>query len=157
MMNFVHLGELPSSMAAWMHHNDEAMGIDLRWNALVSEDAEVMAFVRSRQVDGADFLAFQTMPPESLTAVLKSSDTVLLTWSPAGIGAEMGFYRVFSAPSIMGPFRLTGQTDAGTVSFESTVKPGMLKCFLLRAVTPPHAHNANWLVSPPTSPVCVAK
>ncbi|HET9211721.1 MAG TPA: hypothetical protein VFR03_15040 [Thermoanaerobaculia bacterium] len=156
-MNLVHLGEMPSAVAAWMYRNDEAMGIDLRWNALVTEDAEVMAFVRSRQVDGADFIAFQTMAPEDLTAVLKSPDTVLLTWSPAGISAEMGFYRVFSASSIMGPFRLAGQTDAGSVSFEAAVKPGMLKCFLLRAVTPPHAHNANWLVSPATSPVCVAK
>jgi len=156
-MNFTHLGELPSAVAAWMHPNDEAMGIDLRWNAFVTEDAEVMTFVRSRQVDGADFIAFQTMPPENLAAALKSPGTVLLTWSPAGIGAELGFYRVFSAPSIMGPFHLIAQTDAGSVSYESTVKPGMAKCFLLRAVTPPHAHNANWLVSPATSPVCVAK
>jgi Leucine-rich repeat (LRR) protein len=156
-MDFAHLGELPSAIVAWMHHNDEGVGIDLRWNALVTEDSEVMAFVRSRQVDGADFLAFQTMPPEGLTAALKAPDTVLLTWSPAGISAEMGFYRVFSAPSATGPFRLIGQTNAGSVSFEAGMKPGMLKCFLLRAVTPPHAHNANWLVSPPTSPVCVAK
>jgi Leucine-rich repeat (LRR) protein len=157
LMDFGHLGELPSSMAVWMHHNDEGVGIDLRWNVLASDDPQVMAFVRSRQVDGADFLAFQTAPPANLTVVLTAPGTVLLTWSPAGISTEMGYYRVFSASSIMGPFSLAGQTDTQAVSFESTVKPGMLKCFLLRAVTPPHAHNASSLVSPPTSPVCVAK
>jgi hypothetical protein len=157
LMDFGHLGELPSSMAAWMHHNDEGVGIDLRWNVLASDDPQVMAFVRARQVDGADFVAFQTMPPANLAVMLTAPETVRLTWSPAGISTEMGYYRVFSASSIMGPFSLIGQTDTQAVSFESTVKPGMLKCFLLRAVTPPHARNANSLVSPPTSPVCVAK
>ena len=89
-------GSIPSELANLTALADGS-GLDLRWNALHSEDATLIAFLDTKQ-EGGDWQGTQTVAPADLQATLPTSSSVVLEWTPISYTADVGRYMVFADP-----------------------------------------------------------
>ena len=89
-------GSIPSELANLTALTDGS-GLDLRWNALHSEDVTLIAFLDSKQDEG-DWQGTQTVAPADLQATLLAPSTVVLEWTPIPYTADVGRYAVFVDP-----------------------------------------------------------
>jgi hypothetical protein len=146
-------GTVPAALAG-LANLQGAGSLDLRWNALRQSDRAIVEQLNLLQAGGADFRDTQTVTPRGLRATTRGPETVQLAWNPIRYRAD-GYYAVFKATSLGGPYTLAGRTaskdEAGLVV--TGLEPRTLYWFVVRSVTEPHADNANRLVSPPTPPV----
>ena len=129
----------------------DGLGLDLRWNALFQSDPAVVAFLNRKQLDGPDWRNAQTIAPHGLRAEAVGPEAVRLSWQPIRFSEGAGFYRVFRSTSPAGPFAAVVQTaNKRATGFTVTdLLPGVSHYFRVRTVTPPHADNANQVVSLP--------
>ncbi len=76
---------------------------------------------------------------------------VRLSWQPIRFREGPGFYRVFHSLSPAGPFVAVGQTADKRAAGYTVIglAPGVAHFFQALTVTPPHANNANQVVSLP--------
>ena len=147
-------GEVPSELAQLSTLVD-GDGIDLRWNMLSSDEPSLIAFLTTKQIEGGDWLSFQTVAPENLDATVLGADAVELSWDPVDYSWDQGGYQILAATSSGGPFQEVGRTESKEADLfvVSGLEPETTYFFVVRTVTQPHGGNFNTLVSGPSSEV----
>jgi len=94
------LGQLSGDVPAELENLtrlDDAGGLDLRWNALHSDDAALIAFLNTKQATG-DWGSTQTIAPENIQASSPTSSSIVLDWTTITFEGESGGYAVFVDP-----------------------------------------------------------
>lgn len=127
-------------------------GLRIRWNALHSDNASLIAFLNSKQ-EGGDWQSTQTIAPENLTVDSVSDRTAWLSWDAVSYQSDPGGYSVFSAPTGSGVWTSHGWTEAKTTTtFPVTgLDPGTTYDLAVISYTDPHVDNFN-LVNSDFSP-----
>jgi hypothetical protein len=128
-------------------------GLDLRWNALSTDNEALRAFLASRQ-SGGDWEGSQTLAPAGVSAARVSSAFARVSWTPIAYTADAGGYRVEQGSDAAGPFTLVGTAaDKAAAALDlPAAPPGTTVYFLVTAFTSPHAANANTVTSSPPAP-----
>ena len=129
-------------------------GLDLRWNALHSDDPALIVFLNSKQVFG-DWQSTQTIAPDNVAANSVGDHTVWLIWDAVSYQSDPGGYEVFSAPAGSGVWISGGWTDSKTdVTFPVTaLDPASDYDFSVVTYTDPHSRNLNLVTSDFSPPV----
>ena len=132
-------------------------GLDLRWNALHSDNATLIAFLNTKQ-DGGDWQSTQTIAPENLSVDSVGDHTAWLSWDAVSYVSDPGGYEVLYATAPGGPYTAAGQTADKTISsYElNTLAPGTTYFIVVRTVTEPHTNNQNTVVSEMSAEVTVS-
>ena len=130
--------------------------VDLRWNALYSNDPEVVAFLDARQ-EGGDWQSTQTIAPAGLTGRLTVDGTAHLSWSPITYQDDPGAYEIYHARS-GDDWQLVGTTEskADRVFTVNGLEDGISHHLTVRSVTEPHPYNKNRVVSDPAPPLTLS-
>jgi hypothetical protein len=154
------LGNLPSLRVAYLSSNQlsgsipaqlenllglgNSWGLDLRWNALHSDNATLIAFLNGKQVSG-DWQSTQTIAPANLTVDSVGSYTVWLSWNAVSYQTDAGGYEVFSSPTGSGVWTSGGWTVAKTdTTFPVTGLDRITSYdFAVVSYTDPHSNNLN--------------
>ena len=132
-------------------------GLDLRWNALHSNNATLIAFLGAKQREGGDWQSTQTIAPANLTVDSMGDHTVWLSWDAVSYQSDPGGYSVFSAPRGTGIWTAGGWTEAKTdTTYPVTgLDPATIYDLAVVSYTDPHADNLN-LVNSDFSPEVMA-
>jgi len=127
----------------------DASGLRLRWNALHSDDASLIAFLNGKQW-GGDWQSTQTIAPENLTVGSLGDHTVWLSWDAVSYQSDPGGYSVFSAPTGSGVWTTGGWTEAKTdTTYPVTgLTPGTVYDLAVVSYTDPHSDNQNGCHTP---------
>ena len=146
-------GSIPAELEDLSALNDNS---DLRWNALHSDNATLIAFLNSKQ-EGGDWQSTQTIAPANLTVGSLGDHTVWLSWDAVSYQTDPGGYSVFSAPTGSGVWTSGGWTEAKTdTTYPVTgLDPGTSYDLAMVSYTDPHANNLN-LVNSDFSPEVMA-
>jgi hypothetical protein len=124
-----------------------AATIDLRWNALVTEDLELLSFLDRRSPDFS-FLATQTVPPTQIrVSSSEGQRATLIEWEPSPYIANSGGYRILHASSERGPFEVFGRVATKYVKSFFVIGSPANDFFAVETFTSPHASNHNEVVS----------
>lgn len=145
-------GQLPPSLAELA--NLQPGGLDLRWNAVSTDDEALVAFLDASQ-DGGDWRGTQTIAPLSAGAIALTPTSVTVSWSPIGYAGDGGGYVVWHASppgDTFAPIATTNDKTAASVVI-SSLAYGATHAFEVTAVTEPHAHNPNRIESDRTPAV----
>jgi hypothetical protein len=132
-------------------------GLDIRWNALHTDNATLIAFLDAKQRDGGDWQSTQTIAPANLIVDSLGDHTVWLSWDAVSYQSDPGGYSVFSAPMGTGVWTAGGWTESKTdTTFPVTgLDPATSYDFAVISYTDPHADNLN-LVHSDFSPEVMA-
>ena len=131
--------------------------LDLRWNALHSDDATLIAFLNAKHTAGGDWQSTQTIAPVNLTFDRLGDHTVWLSWDAVSYQTDPGGYSVFSAPTGTGIWTTGGWTEAKTdTTYPVTgLDPATIYDLAVVSYTDPHPNNLN-LVNSDFSPQVMA-
>lgn len=124
-------------------------GLDLRWNALFSTDASLVAFLNSKHSHG-DWQSTQTIAVTGLGVTGIRPTQVTVNWTPIAYTAGPGNYQVFGSTVSGGPYTpfATVTTDKSATSLEVTgLSPMTPYFFVVQTTTAPHNANQNTVVS----------
>ncbi len=132
-------------------------GLDLRWNALHSDNATLISFLNSKQRSGFDWQSTQTIAPENLDVDWVGDHTVWLSWDAVSYQSDPGGYEAFFGPTGSGVWTSAGWTESKTITtFPVTgLDPTTCYDFAVVAYTDPHLSNLN-LVNSDFSPQVMA-
>jgi len=127
-------------------------GSDFRWNGLMTPDAELNAFLDSKQRSGNNWSATQTMAPLNLVVEEVGSDSVTLAWQPIEYRGNTGRYRAWYSQSPGGPYSDGGTTPNKFASkhIVTGLEQSTTYYFVVRTETDAHFSNPNFLVSEPS-------
>ncbi len=121
-------------------------GLRIRWNALHSDDASLIAFLDAKQFLN-DWQTTQTIAPENLAVDRVGDHTVWLTWDAVSYQSDRGGYSVCSAPTSSGAWTCDGWTEEKTdTTYPVTgLDPatGTGYDFAVVTYTDPHVDNQN--------------
>ena len=126
----------------------DGIGVDLRFNALHSDDAALIVFLDSKQVSG-DWLSTQTIAPGNVIAEWVGDHTVWLSWDAMSFQSFPGGYEVFVSPAASGQWVSVGMTAAKT-ELEIPVTgldAGAVYDFAVASFTLPNSFNQNTVTS----------
>jgi Leucine-rich repeat (LRR) protein len=128
--------------------------LDLRWNALYSNDPDLVAFLSSMH-SGGDWQSTQTIAPDGVTVTSVSDHTVWLEWTAIAYSTSAGGYQVHSAEVPGGSTVSGGFTSAKTVTTYPVtgLQPGQSYDLLVQSFTDPHVVNYNTVLSEISAPV----
>jgi len=131
-------------------------GLDLRWNAVHSDDAALISYLNDRQI-GGDWQSTQTIAPENVAVDAIGDHTVWLSWDAVSYQDDPGGYEVFSSPSGAGVWTSGGWTASKLdIIFPVTgLDPATSYDFSVATYTDPHINNFN-LVTSDLSPEATA-
>ncbi|MCA1791476.1 MAG: putative Ig domain-containing protein, partial [Thioalkalivibrio sp.] len=140
-------GSIPPSLANLPLNEADSM-LDIRWNALYSEDPALTSYLNSKQY-GGDWQSTQTIAPSSLTTSDVTPTTVGVSWSPIAYTADSGFYQISYATAPGGPYTAFSTTpNKSSSSLTVTdLQPSTTYYFVATTTTQPHASNANSVTS----------
>ena len=146
--------QLTGSIPTELGHLTNLVSLDLRWNALSSTDAALVAFLDSKQT-GGDWQGTQTVPMTDLAPGAVTDSSVTLTWTPITYTGDAGGYEIFFATISGGPYTLSGTTADKTASSWTVtgLTPGQPYHFMGRTVTNAGVNNQNTVVSEPSAEV----
>lgn len=126
----------------------DGSGLDLRFNALHSDDAALIAFLNQKQISG-DWQSSQTIAPENLIVDWVGDHTVWLRWDAVSYQSNQGGYEAFVAPVASGQWVSAGMTAAKT-ELEIPVTgldAGGSYDLAVASYTLPHVFNPNTVTS----------
>jgi hypothetical protein len=131
----------------------DGWGLDLRWNAVHSDNAAVIAFLTAKQRLGGDWQSTQTIAPENLAVDSVGDHTVWLRWDAVSYQSDPGGYEVFSAPTGTDKWTSRGWTEAKTeITFPVTgLDSAIIYDFVAVSHTDPHSDNQNMVMSDTSS------
>ena len=150
---FLHSNQLSGAIPPeWINiavHNDT--GLDLRWNALHSDDAAIVAQLNVDQI-GGDWESSQTIAPENPSISSTADHTVWLGWDAASSTPGPGGYALYVKETTSPDWLLNGTaTSKTTVTFPVTgLNPGTQYDFAVSTYTDPHLNNRNRVFSDPS-------
>ncbi|MBI5445347.1 MAG: leucine-rich repeat domain-containing protein [Deltaproteobacteria bacterium] len=133
-------------------------GLDLRWNALSSTNASLIAFLNSKQ-SGGDWQGTQTIPVTGLSVSGITGSQVTVNWAPITYTADPGNYQVFTSTVSGGPYTpfATVTVDKSATSLAVTgLAPLTPYYFVVQTTTAPHALNQNTVLSGDSAEVSTA-
>ena len=115
----------------------------IKWNALHSDDASLIAFLDSKIPGG--WQSTQTIAPVNLSFDRVGDHTVWLNWDAVSYQIDPGGYEVFSAPTGTGVWTSSGWTEPKTSNtFPITgLDPGTIYDLAVLTYTAPHPDNLN--------------
>ena len=115
----------------------------IKWNALHSDDASLVAFLDSKFPGG--WQSTQTIAPVNLSFDRVGDHTVWLNWDAVSYQIDPGGYEVFSAPTGTGVWTSGGWTEPKTSNtFPITgLDPGTIYDLAVLTYTAPHTDNPN--------------
>jgi len=122
---------------------------DLRWNALHSTNAALVAFLNSKQ-QGGDWQSTQTIAPAGLATGSLTTTSVAVSWTPIAYTGDTGGYQVLYSQIPGGPYTPFGTLTPDKTASSLTVtglQPGTPYVFVVRTRTNSHVHNSNLVVS----------
>jgi Leucine-rich repeat (LRR) protein len=150
---FLHSNQLsgaipPEWINIWV---TDGTGLDLRWNALYSDDPAIIAQLDVDQI-GGDWQSSQTIAPENPSISSTADHTVWLDWDAAGSTPGAGGYALYVKETISADWLLNGiVASKTTVSFPVTgLDPGKQYDFAVATYTDPHLNNRNRVMSDPS-------
>ena len=117
--------------------------VDFGYNALVSTDPLVRAFLGSKDADWAET---QTVPPANVFATPHSDSAIQLGWTPIPYTADGGYYEISYGSTSGGPYTVHGTTSEKTASqyLVDGLSSGTYY-FVVRTYTPAHGDQQNAL------------
>jgi hypothetical protein len=144
-------GEIPTELGGLTNLSPAIpipAGLDLRWNALYSNNTGLVTFLESKQ-SGGDWQSTQTVAPDGVTVISVGDHTAWLEWTPIIYTAHGGGYQVHSAELPGGAMVAGGWTDGKTATvFPMTgLQPGQSYDLLVGTLTDPHDNNPSTVVS----------
>ncbi len=147
---FLHSNQLsgaipPEWINIWVY---DGTGLDLRWNALHSDDPDIIAQLDVDQI-GGDWQSSQTIAPENLNLSSTADHTVWLGWDAASTTPGPGGYALYFKETTSPNWLLNGTaTSKTTVSLPVTgLDPGTQYDFAVATYTDPHSNNRNRVLS----------
>lgn len=150
---FLHSNQLsgaipPEWIDIWVY---DGTGLDLRWNALHSDDPAIIAQLNVDQI-GGDWQSSQTIAPENPSLSSTADHTVWLGWDAASSTPGAGGYVLYFKETTSPNWLLNGTaTSKATVTFPVTgLNPGTQYDFAIATYTDPHSNNRNRVVSDPS-------
>lgn len=145
-------GKIPSELTSLTTLHD-GFGIDLRFNALHSDDSDLIAFLNTKH-DGGDWQSSQTVAPENLSVVWTGDHTVWLSWDPVSY-EDPGGYEVILVPTAGGPPGSSVRTASKTeIEIPApALDPGVSYDFEVISYTLPHPRNHTLVTSDPSEAV----
>jgi len=146
-------GEIPASFLQLVQ--PQFGTLDLRWNALWSNDPALVAALNKRHSWGVDFEDTQTVPPEGLGVGSPAGSSLVVSWSPILYQSDTGGYQVFVASQRRGPFTLAGTVPSKALGWYQVtgLQPGTTYYFYVCSSTLAHPFNPTDLMSPPSAVV----
>jgi Leucine-rich repeat (LRR) protein len=128
--------------------------LDLRWNALYSDDPTLTAFLSSKQV-GGDWQSTQTVAPAGVAVTSVGDHTVWLAWTPVTYTEDGGGYQVHSEEVPGGSTVAGGRTGSKAVTTlpVTGLQPGQAYDLMVSSFTDPHPDNQGTVASEPGIPV----
>jgi Leucine-rich repeat (LRR) protein len=123
-------------------------GIDLRYNALYTDDPAVQAFLDANQAGPAEFGRVQTTAPTDLSMDW-DKDSGWLEWTPIPYSDSPGYYEFWGSAVSGGPYRRLTATSAKTTAGLYMVDLDQTDTLFLvmRTVSEPDVSNDNTVVS----------
>ncbi|MCP5050946.1 MAG: hypothetical protein GY940_27520, partial [bacterium] len=133
-------GDIPSALSSLT--SLVAGGLDLKWNALYTNNAPLKTFLDSKQ-SGGDWESTQTIAPGNITADSHAYNSIQISWTPISYTSDTGGYRVFYSTASSGPYTLFDTTPDKTVSQMDVtgLDPGVDYYFIVQTRTNPHTYN----------------
>lgn len=130
------------------------IGLDLRFNAVHSEDASLIAFLDSKQLSG-DWQSTQTIAPENVSVEWVGDHTVWLSWDAVSFQGYSGGYEAFCSPAATGQWVSAGRTAPKTeLNIPITgLDTGAVYDFSVASYTLPNNSNQNTVTSDLGEPV----
>jgi hypothetical protein len=140
-------GSIPPELAT-LTKLINSLGLDLRWNALHSNDATLITFLNSKQ-DGGDWQSTQTIAPENADILSAGDHTVWLRWDTVTYTSPGGGYELYHKETTSSQWLLSGATASkATTSFPVTgLDPATQYDFAVKTYTNPHVDNQNRVLS----------
>lgn len=128
--------------------------LDLRWNALHSDDDSLVEFLDHIQ-DGGDWQSTQTIAPKNLVVEWVGDHTVWLRWNAVSYQSDPGGYEAYVTLSAGGSWVSVGRTASKTeVAIPATtLDPGVSYDLSVASYTLSHAMNSSAVVSEKSNPV----
>jgi hypothetical protein len=141
-------GDIPASLTAIAFLTTTDFG----YNKLTASDAAVLAWLAANDPDWA---ATQTVAPANLAAGTTTAASVQLNWTPIPYTGDGGYYEIFHAASIAGPYTLHGTTANKSAATYTAggLASGSTHYFCVRTYTPAHGSQQNALTSGFAGPV----
>jgi len=135
-------GTIPSNLTNLTNLIDGYL--DLKWNALYTNDDILRAFLNSKQC-GGNWESTQTIAPSDVTAASVTTSSIDINWTPISYTFNSGGYRVFYSTTPGGPYTYFGITANKTVSSLTVtgLNPGTTYYFVVQTRTGPNAGNQN--------------
>jgi hypothetical protein len=146
------IGAIPSEIGNLTNLLGDSL--DLRWNALHSNETTLVAFLSSKQA-GGDWQSTQTVAPEGVTVTSVGDRTVWLEWTQVTYTEDNGGYEV-SSDEVAGGLPVSGGWTAGkaVTTFPVTgLQPGLPYDLTVSTFTGPHPDNQSTVVSEPGTPI----
>ena len=150
---FLHSNQLsgaipPEWINIWVY---DGTGLDLRWNALHSDDPAIIAQLNVDQI-GGDWQSSQTIAPENPSISSTADHTVWLGWDAASSTPGTGGYVLYFKETTSPDWLLNGTaTLKTTVTFPVTgLDPGTQYDFAVATYTDPHSNNRDRVISDPS-------
>jgi hypothetical protein len=120
--------------------------INLHYNSLHTENEDLLLFL-SEKTPG--WQNTQTIPPDNVRAQAKSSNSVLLSWSPVEYNVGSGNYIVSYRTSPDEPYTVFDTTvnkNIGQIEIAGLIS-GKNYFFVVQTKTEPHENNKNTVIS----------
>jgi Leucine Rich repeats (2 copies)/Leucine Rich Repeat len=129
-------------------------GLDLRFDALHSDDAVLIAFLNQKQSLG-DWQSYQTIAPENVIVEWVGDHTAWLSWDAVTFQGYSGGYEAFVSPAASGQWVSAGKTAAkNELEIPVTgLDAGAVYDFAVASYTLPSSFNQNTVTSDLGEPV----
>jgi len=144
---YLNSNQLSGNVPASLSNLTALSGLELRWNALYSNDTGLAALLDSKQT-GGDWQSTQTIAPTSLSTNVQSSSSILLSWTPIAYTSDPGRYAALKSTLSAGPYSSAGFTPKTSSGLTITgLDPGTTYYFVIQTETNPHPNNQNFVTS----------
>ncbi len=139
-------GTIPSTLASLSNLAD-GYGLNIRWNALHTDDASLDVFLDSKS--GSDWSTSQTVAPKNVLVTNLSENSADLSWSAIEYTSNDGHYSAFYSTLPGGPYTSGGSTSTKSDTSLTIVglTLGTNYYFVVQSITDSHAFNQSKLFS----------
>ena len=135
-------GEIPVSMTNYKQVSWVLVG----YNSLYTSDTVLRSFLGRY---GTGWESTQTLAPQNTSAVVQSSSSILLSWTPIAYTGDEGGYNIYMSGNPGGPYSFYNSkaNKAASSMLITGLSAGYNYYFVIKSFTKPHANNQNTVIS----------